>query len=244
MAFKRSIKINLLVAAVLFSACATPPPVHNPKKGFFDHLADMQEKASVDTHDHEAVAEEGQDLAESEIPEKVDIHRYDSVDLSWPLDNPEVTSPFGPRGRRFHDGLDLRANVGTPVYAAHDGKVIYSGRKVGGYGRVVVIKHDTGLTSIYAHNSKLLVKSGATVKRGQKIAYSGRSGRVRGPHVHFELRDGILAFNPAQLLGQAPMAYRSEDMHETGPIGEDEPLEVVKKPKQKKVASTKKSASN
>lgn len=223
------LRLGVALSFMLLAACSTPSPVHNSKKGFFDHLSDMEEKSSMSR------GETVMDHEEGIIPHDANVTRYNGVDLSWPVDVPEVTSPYGPRGRRFHDGVDLRANVGTPVYAAHDGNVIYSGRKVGGYGRVIVIKHDTGLTSIYAHNSKLLVKSGAEVRRGDKIAISGRSGRVRGPHVHFELRDGILAFNPIELLGQVPLANRTEDMHEIGPI-DDEPIRNQKKPKTSRVA--------
>lgn len=120
--------------------------------------------------------------------------------LHWPLRHVTVTSPFGKRGKEFHEGIDLKAPTGTPVYAAQDGTVIYSGSKIRGYGRMVVIRHVQTVSTIYAHNSKLLVRVGQYVRRGQKIAISGKSGHVSGPHVHFEVRDGLAALDPLELL--------------------------------------------
>jgi murein DD-endopeptidase MepM/ murein hydrolase activator NlpD len=118
----------------------------------------------------------------------------------WPTNDVRVTSIFGSRKGEHHDGIDLRASTGTPVYAAFDGKVIYSGSKISGYGRMVVLRHAGKLSTIYAHNSKLQVRAGQTVRRGQLIAYSGNTGRSSGPHVHFEIREGVTAINPMILL--------------------------------------------
>jgi murein DD-endopeptidase MepM/ murein hydrolase activator NlpD len=141
--------------------------------------------------------------------------------LRWPVANAQVTSPFGQRGHEFHEGIDLRAPVGTPVLAAQDGTVIYAGSKIRGYGRLVVIRHFKQVSTIYAHNSRLLVRAGQYVRQGQKIAISGRSGHVTGPHVHFEVRDGLSALNPLRLLpsihAQSPMPVSS---------GPDEPIHV------------------
>lgn len=119
---------------------------------------------------------------------------------SWPVHDVQITSRFGTRGDDHHDGIDLRAPTGTPVLAAAPGKVIYSGSKIRGYGKMVVLKHDAKLSTIYAHNSKLYVKQGQQVRRGQRIALSGNTGRSTGPHVHFEIREGVTAINPASLL--------------------------------------------
>jgi murein DD-endopeptidase MepM/ murein hydrolase activator NlpD len=107
--------------------------------------------------------------------------------LRWPLKTVFVTSHFGRRGRRAHEGVDLRAHSGTPVYAAHDG-VVQVSRRVRGYGNLVLIRHPHGLSTVYGHNSRLIVKSGQKVKQGQLIARSGNTGRSRGPHLHFEVR--------------------------------------------------------
>ncbi|MBC7386587.1 MAG: M23 family metallopeptidase [Cryobacterium sp.] len=118
----------------------------------------------------------------------------------WPTNEVKVTSQFGIRSGDHHDGVDLHAPMGTQVRAAGDGKVIYSASKIRGYGRMVVIRHDGKLSTIYAHNSKLLVKAGQSVRRGQLIALSGNTGHSTGPHVHFEVREGITAINPMVLL--------------------------------------------
>jgi murein DD-endopeptidase MepM/ murein hydrolase activator NlpD len=132
--------------------------------------------------------------------------------LRWPVAEVKVTSSFGPRGREFHEGIDLKAPVGTPVYAAQDGTVIYSGSKIRGYGRLVVVRHFKQVSTIYAHNSKLLVRSGQYVRQGQKIAISGQSGHVTGPHVHFEVRDGLSALDPEELLPSARTAMNAAPM--------------------------------
>lgn len=121
--------------------------------------------------------------------------------LQWPLSRIKVTSGFGKRGRDVHEGLDLAALPGTPVFAAQEGRVLYAGNRIQGYGKMIVIKHGFDkLTTVYAHNSKLLVKKGDEVRKGQKIAVSGSTGRTSGPHLHFEIRRGIAAVDPKLLL--------------------------------------------
>lgn len=120
----------------------------------------------------------------------------------WPLDEVKVTSPFGKRGRRFHYGVDLRAPVGTPVKSIGDGRIVFVGNRVGGFGKLVVVEHGPMLFSLYAHQSKFVVKQGALVKQGQVISYSGKTGRTKGPHLHFEIRQGAFAksVNPSLVL--------------------------------------------
>ncbi|MBS1962498.1 MAG: M23 family metallopeptidase [Bdellovibrionales bacterium] len=124
----------------------------------------------------------------------------------WPTNEVVVTSRFGSRGKEHHDGIDLRALSGTPVSAAADGKVIYAGARIRGYGRMVVIRHDSRLSTIYAHNSRLLVSTGQRVRRGQRIALSGSTGHSTGPHVHFEVREGVTAIDPLLLLPSPAVA--------------------------------------
>jgi hypothetical protein len=124
----------------------------------------------------------------------------------WPMEWVTVTSNFGHRKGSNHDGVDLRASSGTPVYAAADGKVIYAASRIRGYGRMVVLRHDGKLSTIYAHNSQLRVKAGQRVRRGQLIALSGNSGHSTGPHVHFEVREGVTAINPLILLPSPAVA--------------------------------------
>ncbi|RMH56250.1 MAG: M23 family metallopeptidase [Candidatus Hydrogenedentota bacterium] len=102
-----------------------------------------------------------------------------------------ISSPFGWRrlnGRlRHHDGIDIAFRYGTPVEATQDGVVSFAGWR-GGYGRTVIIDHGFGKQTLYAHNSRLLVKRGQRVKEGQVIARVGHSGRAFGTHLHYELR--------------------------------------------------------
>jgi murein DD-endopeptidase MepM/ murein hydrolase activator NlpD len=130
--------------------------------------------------------------------------RLRTADWTWPLRKVHVTSPFGERGREFHEGVDLRAKTGTSVYAAQSGVVLYAASRIRGYGRMVVIKHPSGLSTVYAHNSRLLVHRGQHVRQGQRIAISGATGHAHGPHVHFEVREGTVAIDPMQLMPTAP----------------------------------------
>jgi len=118
----------------------------------------------------------------------------------WPVDAPRVTSLFGSRWGRPHEGIDLQAAIGTPVYAADEGEVVYAGNSVRGYGNMVVLKHGDALLTVYAHNSVLLVKVGQHVSAGQRIALSGQSGHATGPHVHFEVRRDQIPRDPLQFL--------------------------------------------
>ena len=106
--------------------------------------------------------------------------------LAWPVAGP-VTSGFGSRWGRMHEGIDIGVSEGTPVHAAAAGTVIYAGW-MSGYGNIVVIDHGNGLSTAYAHNSQLIVGQGATVGKGFVIALSGNTGHSTGPHVHFEVR--------------------------------------------------------
>jgi murein DD-endopeptidase MepM/ murein hydrolase activator NlpD len=113
----------------------------------------------------------------------------------WPVGG-TLTSAYGKRdhvmggGVQFHAGVDLRAPTGTPVLAAQDGLVVFAGYH-GAYGNAVKLEHRQGFATLYAHNARLLVHVGQTVKAGQVIGLSGSTGRSTGPHVHFEVhRDG------------------------------------------------------
>jgi len=112
----------------------------------------------------------------------------------WPMQG-TLTSLFGPRGASFHDGIDLAAPEGTPVYAARDGRVIYSDQ-IPGYGNIVILEHEGGLSSVYAHNSRNEVSQGAFVHRGEPVSRVGSTGRTTGPNLHFEIRSHNVARNP------------------------------------------------
>jgi murein DD-endopeptidase MepM/ murein hydrolase activator NlpD len=101
---------------------------------------------------------------------------------------------------KLHEGIDIVADVGTPVYAAGDGVVEYAGRTGGGYGIIVEINHGYGYTSLYAHLDRPLVREGQRVKRGDLIGRSGRTGLVSGPHLHYEVRRNGVRQNPVDFF--------------------------------------------
>lgn len=107
--------------------------------------------------------------------------------LVWPVEKAHLTSHFGYRILRFHEGIDLSAPQGTPIRAALDGVVVYSGNGIKGYGNTVVLRHDAFLT-VYAHNAQNTVDVGDEVAAGETIATVGQTGRASGPHCHFEVR--------------------------------------------------------
>lgn len=118
--------------------------------------------------------------------------------MRWPVSGP-VTSGFGRRWGRMHEGIDIAVPSGTPVAAAAPGRVIYAGW-MEGYGNIVVIDHGGGVSTAYAHNSALAVVVGQTVATGTVIASSGSTGHSTGPHVHFEVRVGGSPVDPLAYL--------------------------------------------
>ena len=123
----------------------------------------------------------------------------DSVFL-WPVSG-SLNSRFGLRGSSFHDGVDIAAPEGTPIRAVEHGDVIYSDQ-LRGYGNMVILRHSGGIVSVYAHNQVNLVRDGQQVGRGEIIARVGSTGRVTGPHLHFEIRKNNLAQDPLLYLPQ------------------------------------------
>lgn len=121
---------------------------------------------------------------------------WGALPSQWPVRG-WITSGFGPRrgiragGTRFHQGIDIAAPIGTEVIASGDGRVTFAGYR-GGYGRALVIDHGFGISTVYGHNSQILVQEGERVRRGMPIAAIGMTGRTSGPHLHYEVQvDGI-----------------------------------------------------
>ncbi|MFC1546082.1 LysM peptidoglycan-binding domain-containing M23 family metallopeptidase [Pseudomonadota bacterium] len=122
-----------------------------------------------------------------------------SVKLRWPL-SAKITSRFGRRGSRMHDGIDIGAKEGTPIYAAAAGEVVYSDQRLSGYGKLIIIRHSSDMFTAYAHNQRNLVRKGNRVKAGSVIARVGKTGRASGPHLHFEVRRGSTPVDPLAYL--------------------------------------------
>ena len=131
------------------------------------------------------------------IPETYTI---DLTGFRMPTPSTKITSPFGPRWRRMHNGLDLKVNIGDTIVSAFDGKVRIVKYERRGYGKYVVIRHDNGLETIYGHLSKQLVEENQLVKAGEPIGLGGNTGRSTGSHLHFETRFLGQAINPAEII--------------------------------------------
>ena len=115
--------------------------------------------------------------------------------------NTRITSYYGPRWGRIHEGLDFAAPMGSPIRAVSSGRVVYSGWATG-YGYVVIVEHQRGLRTLYAHNSKLLVSVGESVGKGEVISRSGNTGNSTGPHLHFEVQVNGRPENPLDYINK------------------------------------------
>lgn len=125
-------------------------------------------------------------------------------DFDWPVDRARLTRGFMPDARpRPHLGLDLAGPRGTPIFAAHGGRVIYAGSGFRGFGRFVIVEYGDDWATFYSHLDKILIKQGQFIKQGQLIGKMGRTGRATGTHLHFELRRQRKAIDPIAFL---PMA--------------------------------------
>lgn len=117
----------------------------------------------------------------------------------WPVRGP-IIKRFNRSQARRHDGIDISAPRGTAIKAADAGKVIYSGNQIKGYGNIVIIKHGSIFSSVYAHNAVNLVHEGDRLKKGQVIGRVGRTGRATGPRLHFEIRNHNKPIDPLLVL--------------------------------------------
>jgi len=125
--------------------------------------------------------------------------RRSPIPLVWPLLAP-VGDRFGPRGNGFHAGIDLLAPRGTPVLAAGPGTVTWAGRRAGGWGRLVVVRHPDGVRTLYAHLASIAVRVDDEVSGGAILGRVGSSGNATGPHLHFEVRVRGAAIDPLDAL--------------------------------------------
>ncbi len=132
------------------------------------------------------------------------ITKLEKIPNKMPTEG-RLTSPFGERihpttfEKSFHYGIDLANNVGTNIYASATGVVLFS-EENGTYGNMILISHGNGYSTVYAHLSKMLVKSGDQVKKGDLIAKMGNTGRSTGSHLHFEIRENGTPIDPEQIL--------------------------------------------
>ena len=160
--------LALLGVALLVTGCASGRKTY--RHGLMDRFVagSAQGALALDRQD-EVPRLSGRDLASV----RQDVSRW-----SWPLRKVRVTSAFGQREPNFHEGIDLEANSGTPIRAVRSGLVVYADDEMGGYGKLTIIKHGGNLFSLYAHQSRMLVKAGERVLQDQRIGYTGATGRA------------------------------------------------------------------
>jgi murein DD-endopeptidase MepM/ murein hydrolase activator NlpD len=179
------------VAAVAQPAAVAAPPVTRVA------AADNQQKARL------AQAAPNAEEPAVESPVKASEATGALPTFRWPVRGKVITAYGAKANGKSNDGINLAVPEGTPIKAADDGVVTYSGNELKSYGNLVLVKHPNGYVTAYAHASELLVKRGDTIKRGQVIAKSGQSGEVQSPQLHFEIRKGQSPVDPLQFLNGA-----------------------------------------
>lgn len=151
------------------------------------------------------------DIELNSFPDATPIQLVDSLgSYHYPYIG-RITSRYGPRRGRAHQGLDMSLKVGDPVYAVFDGKVRLS-KAAGNYGNLVIIRHNNGLETYYAHLSERSVQTGDWVVAGQQIGLGGNTGRSTGPHLHFEVRYRGQSFDPERIIDFKTGELRREEL--------------------------------
>jgi len=141
-------------------------------------------------------------LTQDNEPHAFDPNLYlRSGEYLWPVPSSStISSGFGTRWGRAHEGVDIPGKIGSHIVAAAEGVVVYSGSEIGGYGNITVLAHRNGLFTVYAHAKKNFTRQGQRVYRGQVIAQIGMTGRTYGPHLHFEMRKNGEAIDPSSFI--------------------------------------------
>ncbi len=142
---------------------------------------------------------EAQAKQEVTTPTKPDFASVSPLGMSqfeWPVVGGKVLSRFGKNGNKFNEGINISAPLGAPVTSAGDGKVIYIGNNIEGYGNMIIVKHSGDYMTAYSHVQEILVERGVQVKKGESIATIGKTGNVSSPQLHFSIRKGKKTINP------------------------------------------------
>lgn len=187
-----------------------PTPGASPQPGTGTSQAQSvpsQPPASAEALTHEGAPDTVVSLPPPSAPAEAPITAPPGAFI-WPVQG-NVLSGFGAKpGGLVNDGINIAAPIGTPVRASQEGTVAYAGNELRGYGNLLLVRHDNGWMTAYAHNSELLVGRGARVKRGQVIARVGASGSVNEPQLHFELRQGTRTVDPTRYLSGQGVSSR------------------------------------
>jgi murein DD-endopeptidase MepM/ murein hydrolase activator NlpD len=178
--------------AVAEAAKPAPPPAAKPVT-----------VASAEPPQKARVATETKDIPEAQSPVKAAETTNALPSFRWPVRGRVIAGYGAKTNGKQNDGINVAVPEGTPVKAAEDGVVAYSGNELKGYGNLILVRHSNGYVTAYAHASELMVKRGDTIKRGQIIAKSGQTGEVGSPQLHFEIRKGSASVDPLQFLNGA-----------------------------------------
>lgn len=209
----KKVALAVLICAPWLAACTTSPETtfdwgvndHLPKR----HVA----RNDVTRNDLPRVRQGGKVAASKARPKSGSVTRNDlpayqrpRVDTSdapsfvWPVSGEIISNFGGPANGERNDGINIATAMGTPIHAAASGTITYSGNELKDYGNLVLIKHEDGYVTAYAHADRLIVVRGDVVSRGQIIGYAGQTGDVSTPQLHFEIRRDTQPVNPKPLL--------------------------------------------
>lgn len=191
------VKASAAVAPVAQPLVAQAAPISAPPVTRLAAVSDPQQKVRL------AQTTSVEEASAADAPVKAAEATGALPTFRWPVRGKVITSYGAKTNGKSNDGINLAVPEGTPVKAAEDGVVAYSGNELKGYGNLVLVRHSNGYVTAYAHASEILVKRGDTIKRGQIIAKSGQSGEVSSPQLHFEIRKGSSPVDPLQFLNGA-----------------------------------------
>jgi murein DD-endopeptidase MepM/ murein hydrolase activator NlpD len=162
---------------------------------------ETEQAATAEEAGAEAAVEAAAKAQPKQITEQAPIEGV--AGMRWPVRG-KIISGFGPKANGLkNEGINIAVPEGTSIRAAASGVVAYAGNELKGYGNLVLIRHDDGYVTAYAHAKELFVKRGDTVKRGDVIAKAGQTGSVSSPQLHFEVRKGATALDPMKFLSSA-----------------------------------------
>lgn len=198
-------KINIPGGKAVAAAPASQVVAEAPKPAVAAPAAKPVAVASAEPQQKARVASEtaAADLPEAQSPVKAADATNAVPTFRWPVRGRVITAYGAKANGKQNDGINVAVPEGTPIKAAEDGVVAYSGSELKGYGNLILVRHSNGYVTAYAHASELMVKRGDTIKRGQIIAKSGQTGEVGSPQLHFEIRKGSSAVDPLQFLNGA-----------------------------------------
>jgi murein DD-endopeptidase MepM/ murein hydrolase activator NlpD len=201
---KLSLGMKLVVPGAKTAAAAAPVAVVAAQP-LAAPAAPVTKLAAADTPQKARLAQAAPNAEEPAVQSPVKATEATGAlpTFRWPARGKVITAYGAKSNGKSNDGINLAVPEGTPIKAADDGVVAYSGNELKGYGNLVLVRHANGYVTAYAHASELMVKRGDTIKRGQVIAKSGQSGEVQSPQLHFEIRKGSSPVDPLQFLNGA-----------------------------------------